>query len=165
MSTSVIGIYYDPFTSICGSVSHSKTATVEQTVTKVANDVVNKVNVTYAFKPPLSIENDMLFQYYPSGTPGSADLHSLNDKLITLVTPKPEHSKRTAECWDGLNNENTALKQKNGELEGGAGKPFLDFHTFMLMSKRTKNGWLRSWGSYVAAKDYDGLTGYGNSAA
>jgi hypothetical protein len=123
MSTPVIGIYYDPFTSVGGSVVNSKKITVEQTATKLAIDVVKKINSTYAFEPLLSVEDDMSFQYYPSGTAGTADLHSLNDKLITLVTPKPQHAGKTAERWDGLNKENKALKQKNNELESGAGKP------------------------------------------
>jgi hypothetical protein len=164
MSTPVIGIYYDSFTSVGGSVDKSKKVTVEQIATKLANDVVNKVNTTYAFAPPLSLENDMSFQYYPSDIPQTADLH-LSNKLITMVTPKPEHAGRTAERWNELNKENKALIQNNNEFKSGAGKPSSDGHTFMLMSKRTRNGWITSWGFYVAAKDYGGLAGYVNSAA
>ena len=125
MSTQVIGIYYDSSTSVRGSVVNNKKATVEQIATKLANDVVNKVNSTYVFEPPLSAENDMSFQYYPSGIDGTTDLHSLSDKLITLVTPKPEYAGKTGERWNELNKENKALIQKNNELESGAGESTL----------------------------------------
>ena len=124
MSTQIIGIYYDSSTSVRGSVVNAKKATVEQTATKLANDVVNKVNSTYVFEPPLSIENDMSFQYYP-GIDGTTDLHSLSDKLITLVTPKPELAGKTGERWNELNKENKALIQKNNELESRAGESTL----------------------------------------
>jgi hypothetical protein len=133
---------------------------VEQIVTKLADDVVNKVNSTYALEPPLSIENDVSFQYYPSEMAQTADLHTVRDKLITLVSPKPEHAGRTAERWNELNKENKVLK--NNELKSGAGKPSSDHHTFMLMSKRTNNAWIISWGFYVATKDYGGLADYGS---
>ena len=121
MSTPVIGIYYDSFTSISGNISKSKEVTVEQTATKLANDVVNKINTTYALEPPLSAENDLSSQYFPD-IAGTADLHSLKGGLMTLVTPKPEHAGRTSKRWNALNKENKDLIQKNNELESGAGE-------------------------------------------
>jgi hypothetical protein len=166
MTTPVIGIYYDSFTSIRGTINKSKEVTVEQTATKLANDVVNKINSTYALDPPLSAENDLSSQYFPD-IAGTTDLHSLKGLMI-LVTPKPEHVGRTSKHWNALNKENKDLKQKNNELENGAGEltlPLFGPSHLMLMSKRTRNGWIESWRFYVAAKGCDGLAGYGSSTA
>jgi hypothetical protein len=126
MSTPVLGIYYDPFTSVRGSVLNSKPATVEQTAANLANAVVNKVNSAYSLEPPFSLAEDMSFQCYPA-VDGTTDLHSLSDKLITLVTPKSEHTGRTAKRWNALNKENEDLIQRNNELESGASELALPF--------------------------------------
>ena len=84
-----MGIYYDSSTSFKGSVPKDEEANVEQTVAKLAKEVVLRVNSNYAFNSPLTIEN-MEIKYCPSKFDPTSDLHDIqDDKLITLVTPKP----------------------------------------------------------------------------
>ena len=83
-----MGIYYDSSTSIKGSVPKDRKANVDQTVANLAKAVVLRVNSSYAFNPPLTIEN-METKYYPSEFDPTSDLHDIqDDKLITLVTPR-----------------------------------------------------------------------------
>ena len=73
-STPVVGIFYDSFTSVAGSIAKSKEATVEQTVANLAGAIVKKINSNFSVVPPLSLPKDMLIHYYPPLT-GKADIH------------------------------------------------------------------------------------------
>ena len=124
MSTPVIAIYHDPMTSCHISIPKTRSASVEQTITDLSNDVIVKVNKAHNFDPPLSLDN-MSLKFCPS-VDQSASLHSLGDDntLIALITPKSGLQK-TRERWDGLDKENKALKKRNTELETEAGKSTL----------------------------------------
>jgi hypothetical protein len=138
--TPVIGIFYDSFTSVAGSIAKSKEATVEQTVANLASALVKKINATFSVEPPLSLQDDMLIQYYPALTE-KADIHSLpaNERLVTLITPKAEvrqAGRVNLKYWKVLNTENKKLVLQtpavNNESESASGESTLPLQVFEL---------------------------------
>jgi hypothetical protein len=159
-STPVVGIFYDSFTSVAGSIAKSKEATVEQTVANLAGAIVKKINSNFSVVPPLSLPKDMLIHYYPPLT-GKADIHTslpANECLITLVTPKSEVTGRHSgwqagrvdlkyHDWKALNTENKkpVLQMANNEFESASGESTLPLQHLCQCSrvvKRTKNGYI-----------------------
>ena len=59
-TTKITGLWIDPVSKVTNRVKRSEPVSIRETVNQLTEDVLEKVNKTYSFEPPLDLDDTIV---------------------------------------------------------------------------------------------------------